>query len=216
MDIKKPTNTIFSYLSKWPHKEMAFSITIAMFLFMNSLVINYFAGTYASRNASGVVRDIILDNIPTFDVDGIFIYGISVFFVFLAGLLFWKPHNAPFVIKSVSIFIIIRSFFVCLTHIGPVPQAVIIPADSIINLFSFTGDLFFSGHTGLPFLLALIYWKNIYLRFIFFISSLIMGATVLLGHLHYSIDVFSAFFISFAIYHIALWLFKKDYSHLSV
>ncbi len=210
----KQPQGFFTTLTKWHHKEMALAIASALFLFVISLTINYFAGTYATEHASSSVRDIILDNIPTFDVDGIFVYGIVIFFAFVAGLLLWKPHNAPFIIKSLSLFIIIRSIFICLTHIGPQPQAAIISPTSIARFFTFTGDLFFSAHTGLPFLMALIFWKNKYLRIIFLSFSIILGTVTLLGHLHYSIDVFSAFFISYGIYHISLWLFKKDYRYM--
>jgi hypothetical protein len=39
---------------------------------------------------------------------------------------------------------------------------------------------------------------------------LVFGVVVLLGHLHYSIDVLSAFFISYGIYRIAEIIFHKD------
>jgi len=45
-------------------------------------------------------------------------------------------------------------------------------------------------------------------------ASLIFGAAVLFGHLHYSIDVFAAFFITYAIFHIAQKFFPKDYKLL--
>ena len=48
-------------------------------------------------------------------------------------------------------------------------------------------------------------------RTISLVASLVFGTAVLLGHLHYSIDVFSAFFITYAIFHLAIWLFPKDY-----
>ncbi len=195
-------------------KQVVRSIVQALLLFVASLAINYVAGVYASSHAGAAVQDIILDHLPTFDVDGIFVYGIAAFFVFVAALLFWAPRAAPFVIKSISLFIVIRAFFVCLTHIGPLSEAVAISANSIANLFTFTGDLFFSAHTGLPFLLALIFWKQKVLRIIFLSFSLVLGVVVLLGHLHYSIDVFSAFFITYGIYHIGQYIFKKDFQQL--
>ena len=72
-------------------------------------------------------------------------------------------------------------------------------------------DLFFSGHVGLPFLVALIFWRYTYLRYYFLLFALIASVTVLLGHLHYSIDVFSAFFITYGIFEIAKRFFKKEY-----
>ncbi len=84
-------------------------------------------------------------------------------------------------------------------------------SSNFMNKFTFGSDLFFSAHAGLPFLMALIFWQNKKLRYIFIALSLIFGAVVLLGHYHYTIDVLSAFFITFGIYRIAINLFKKDY-----
>ncbi|MEI8091030.1 MAG: phosphatase PAP2-related protein [bacterium] len=75
---------------------------------------------------------------------------------------------------------------------------------------NFGADLFFSGHTGLPFLFALIFWNNKWMRYLFVLTAIYFGAIVLLGHLHYSIDVLSAFFITYTIRHINEFLWKKD------
>jgi membrane-associated phospholipid phosphatase len=79
-----------------------------------------------------------------------------------------------------------------------------------MSKISFGGDLFFSGHTGMPFLLALIFWEDKWTRFLFLGFSIMFGIVVLLAHLHYSIDVLSAFFITYTIFHLALYIFKKD------
>ena len=63
----------------------------------------------------------------------------------------------------------------------------------------------------MSFLTHLVFWEIKRLRIFFLLASIFFGAVVLLGQLHYSIDVFSAFFISYCIYLIALKLFKKDY-----
>jgi hypothetical protein len=188
------------------------STILGVLLLFLSLGINFIAGTYASKEAGNAVSDIILDHVPVIDVDGIFVYGIMAFFIFVAILLLLRPKRAPFILKSLSVFIIIRSFFIILTHIGPAPQAILLDSkNSIISYFTFTGDLFFSGHTGFPFLLALIFWPDRYLRATFLVSSVIFGIVVLLGHLHYSIDVFAAFFITYGIFQIVIKLFNDDY-----
>jgi len=161
--------------------------------------------------ASNGVTDIILDNIPVMDVSGIYVYGAFLFGLFMAILLILEPKQIPFVIKSAALFYLIRAVFISLTHIGPVIEQVTLVSSFFYRNLVFGSDYFFSGHTGLPFLMALAYWNNKYLRYTFIVTSLVFGATALLGHFHYSIDVFAAFFISYSIFHIARWLFPSEY-----
>ena len=196
----------------WSTKKILVSALWGGVFFICSLLLNYMAGTYASTHVSNSVNDLILDHLPTWDVDGIFVYGIMAFFIFVGILCILKPQRSPFVLKSLSIFIAIRSFFIILTHIAPsLHQAPIDFQTRLVTDFTFTGDLFFSAHTGLPFLMTLIFWNNKFLRYLFLVTSVFFGLIVLMGHYHYSIDVFSAFFITFGIFHISTFLFKKDY-----
>ncbi len=201
-------------MQKWKDlaqdKEFIKSLIIGFLLLVLSLIINYIAGTYATEKASLPVTDIILSNIPVFDVDGIFIYGSIIFWIFAIVVFFYNPKKIAFGLKSIALFVIIRSIFISLTHLGPFPTQMVVDNVSLFNKLTFGGDLFFSGHTGLPFLLALTFWQEKYLRYIFIISSIIFAAVVLMGHLHYSIDVLAAFFITYAIFHMAEFLFKKD------
>jgi len=190
-----------------------FSLFLGIVFLIASLFINYFAGIYSIEKASNPVTDIILSNIPVFDVDFFFAYGAFAFIALIGFLCAFRLERFPFVLKSIALFVIIRSIFISLTHMGPFPDMMSI-SPNFINKFTFGSDLFFSGHTGMPFLIALIFWKNRKLRYIFLALSLIFGAVVLLGHYHYTIDVLSAFFITFGIYHIAVYLFKKDYQLL--
>ncbi len=196
---------------QWTKKHIARSAVWGMVLLVASLFVNYGAGTYASENASSAVHDLILDHLPIVNVNGIFAGGIILVFIFVVCIGMYQPHRIPFVAKSLSLFIVIRSFFVILTHIGPILPATVYHVPTSIDEFTFTGDLFFSAHTGIPFLMALIFWRTTTLRYIFLALSIMFGAVVLLGHLHYSIDVFSAFFITYGIVHIAQWLFAKDF-----
>ncbi len=191
-------------------KNFLFSIGTAFLFLFISFFINFYAGMYATESASNSVTDVVLSNIRVYDVDGIFVYGALAFWIFISLLCLYDPKKIPFTLKSIALFVIIRAIFISLTHIGPFPTAMIVDSGELMKKFSFGGDLFFSGHTGLPFLMALVFWKNKYLRWLFVASSIVFGTVVLLGHLHYSIDVLSAFFITYTIYHIAKFLFKKD------
>ena len=203
------------YRTQFSDKAFIRSVLSSLGLILIGLVVNFFAGTYATERASSAVSDIVLSNIPVFDVDLIFVYGPIIFWIIISAILVYDPKKIPFTLKSVGLFIIIRSIFITLTHIGPFPDAIAVDSLSLgknINLFIFNSgaDLFFSGHTGLPFLLALIFWKDHLMRVFCLSSSVFFGIVVLLGHLHYSIDVMSAFFISYTIFHIALKAFPRD------
>jgi len=196
----------------WNRKKLIVSIISGLCFLIFGLVINYLAGNFADRHMSNPVNDLILDRIPAMDVDGIFLNGIIIFFLFVASLLFWQPRRMPYVLKTFSLFIIVRSFFIVLTHVGPsIHQVPLENTNVLVNAFVFTGDLFFSGHTGLPFLMALIFWNNKALRNLFLVTAVFFGAIVLLGHYHYSIDVFAAFFITFGVYKISEKCFEKDF-----
>ena len=192
-------------------RKFLLSLLFSFVFLLLSLVVNFYAGTYATERASNPVTDIILNNIPVYDVDMIFIYGPLVLWIFVSLLCLYEPKRIPFILKIIALFEIIRSVFITLTHIGPFPDHITIDKTSrMIKDFTFGGDLFFSAHTGLPFLMSLSFWNNKFLRIIFFITSVFFGAIVLMGHLHYSIDVLAAFFITYTIFHIGEIFFKKD------
>ena len=191
-------------------RQFLFSLGVAFIFLFISLVINFYAGTYANARASSAVTDIILSNIRVFDVDGIFTYGPIIFFFFLIIIFFFHPNRIPFSLKSVALFVVVRSIFITLTHIGPFPTISIVEPGSLMSKFTFGGDLFFSGHTGLPFLMSLIFWEKKILRYLFLATSILFGVIVLMGHLHYSIDVLGAFFITYTIFCMSEFFFKKD------
>ncbi|MFH0955906.1 MAG: phosphatase PAP2-related protein [Candidatus Falkowbacteria bacterium] len=196
----------------WSQKQFAFSVLLGFFLLTTSLTINYYANLYAIKKAGNSVGDILLNVLPVVNTNIIFFEGAIVFLFLLFVLMVYEPKAIPFVIKSVALFVVIRSFFVVLTHFGPDPTRAPFDDDAFLAIFTSSFDLFFSGHTGLPYLFALIFWQQRNLRWFFLGSSIIAGASVLLAHYHYTIDVASAFFITFGIYHIARKLFKKDYN----
>ncbi|MEI6479810.1 MAG: phosphatase PAP2-related protein [bacterium] len=204
-------NIVHKHKAFWFQKESLIQGLVGLLLLFVSLFVNYYANIYASISASNVATDIILDNLPVVDMSFIFIYGALAFLVVLASLLIYEPKYIPFVLKSISLFLVVRSFFMILTHLAPPVAGT--PGYGIdgLSIVSSGDDLFFSAHTGLPFMLSLVYWNRGFWRWFFLASTFVGAISVLLGHLHYSIDVFAAFFIAFGIYRISLSIFKKDY-----
>lgn len=201
---------IKKYKNYLADRYFVWSLVLGILFLAFSLFINYWSCVYATIRQSNYVTDIILSNIPVYNVAGIFIYGIIAVITFVFFLILFKPRTALFVIKSSAVFILFRSIFMSLTHIGLYPN--IISADlDIFKGITSGGDLFFSGHAGFPFLMALIFWRDKVLRYSFIFISVGLGIVALLGHYHYTIDVLSAYFITYGIYHICLKFFKKDY-----
>jgi len=196
----------------WRDGEFVLSVALSVLFLFFSFVINFFAGSYANSSQSNFVSDLLLDHLPFYNMNIVFFEGFFLFLMLTILVLAYKPKSIPFVLKSMALFILIRAIFITLTHIKDYPNQAFLEADSIFkDVFTFGGDLFFSAHTGMPFLLALVFWKDKGLRIVFLITSLFFGASVLLGHLHYSIDVFGAYFITYSIYEIARKFFAKDY-----
>lgn len=200
------------HVSKWRYYA---SLLEGIIIFIISVYMTHFASVFAQINASNSVDDIILSNTRVYNFEFFFVYVAIALMLFVVALCLRFRNTAPFVLKTVSLFIIIRSLFVSLTHIGPFPLKLEVES-KLLDFITSGNDLFFSGHTGLPFLIALIFWDHLYVRILFLVSSAVLGVGVLLAHLHYSIDVFSAFFITYSIYHIALKMFKRDYEFFSL
>lgn len=68
-----------------------------------------------------------------------------------------------------------------------------------------TQDLFFSGHAATTFLLVLYLWHRPSLRWIALAAHVAMVASVMLAHLHYSIDVLGAWAFTFAVFALREW-----------
>lgn len=201
---------IKKHFSCWTDKYFTRSAIFGALLFLISLYLNSLASRYALRSASSSVNDIILDNVPIMNVNEIVTTGAFLFFIFTTVMALLNPRKLPFLLKSAALFVVIRSAFITFTHLGPLPHSYIDNAD-FFSSYNIGADYFFSGHTGLPYLVALVFWNNKPVRYISLAASVTLGTAVLLGHLHYSIDVFAAFFITYTIFIIAQKFFFQDY-----
>ncbi len=167
---------------------------------IGSIWLSIVAGQFSTTHASNSVGDLILSNTPVLDLDILFVAATLLFGLFVALVALREPRRLPYMFFSLAIFFTIRSGFVTLTHIAPFPAPASDDFGTTIQQYFFGADLFFSGHTGSPYLLALIFWEEKLLRYVFLAWSVFFAAVVLLGHLHYSIDVASAYFITYSIH----------------
>src|SRR5579863_3664431 len=100
-------------------KENIVSVCFGLVFFAVALIFQHIAYNYIDYHINATpVGDILLNNLPTLDLDAMIVEGSLL--VTLVIMLFHaaKPKYLPFSIKSLSLFLIIRSFFISLTHLG--------------------------------------------------------------------------------------------------
>lgn len=210
-----------NFFTKWYHKWQALlrernfriSLIIGIGLLLLAYYVNFRAALYTDSIPVLSVGDAILDNIPTYDLTFMYTFGIYIVAIFVIIYpLFFRPDLMPFSAKTIAAFIIIRAFFISLTHLGAPANYFRLPQledqPGMFKMF-YMNDLFFSGHTGFPFLAALLFWDNKIVRYLLLGMSVAQAITVLLMHVHYSIDVFSAYFITYTIFVLSDKVFNK-------
>lgn len=187
-----------------------------LFLLAMAIVIQIALGEYGARWADGATyaHDLFLDHLPIVNLDFVIVGFAIATWVVAWWLMITSAHRLIFGTKVVALFIVCRAFFMSLTHLGPYPGAMNPGAANtgwwLYHHVTFEGNFFFSGHTAFPFLIALIFWDDDLWRPVFLGLTVFFGASMLLSHTHYSIDVFAAPFIVYGVYRITEKLFPKD------
>ena len=138
----------------------------------------------------------------------ILIYFSIIFIIFSLSS---NPKKLIFTVQCYIILILIRIFMMYLVPLNP-PADMILLNDPFVQFFAtgqpLTKDLFFSGHTATIFLFYLVSEKKLFKAF-FLIATVLVGTSVLLQHVHYSIDVASAPFFAYISYRLIYLLHSK-------
>lgn len=184
-----------------------------LIFFVVTLIIEMYGGEYTKRTAqkSPPLSDILLDFLPTVDLNFLYVETMGTLMTVFCLYQLTRPQTVPYVLATLSLFTLVRRAFLIMTPFGAHEKTM--PNHGFKmhrklahKLFQGDGDYFFSGHTGLPFLFFLLTpWPP--LAAIFLISSLFMAIAVLYMHVHYSIDVFAAPFITYTIFVLSRVLF---------
>ena len=198
--------------------ENLYSLITGFVLLGIAFVCEHFANVYelaySIRPTSIYVGDLLLDNLPVINLSFVIIEGALVSIIVGVIFLFLNPKHILFTLKALALFIAVRALFTSLTHVGIYPGNInpgVGIFDGIYMYLNLQTGFFFSGHTGMPFLAALIFWKKPRARKIFLSLSFIFAVAVLFTHNHYSIDVLAAPFMAYGIFEIAKYFFRRDY-----
>ena len=172
-------------------------------------LLNYWTGTYIDRIGPGLkpAHDLLFELLPLRIFPYIHTWGFVGFLVVLAlGVALYEPRDrVPFFLWAYALIIATRAVFTVLTPLGlplEAPTFEHYPIRTMFEYFDFRHTLFFSGHTAFPFLGFLLV-RRPWVRWSCLGFSLLLASSVILSRLHYSIDVGAAFFIAYAVSHLA-------------
>ena len=160
------------------------------------------------KHTGPVLDDWLLNQLPPQDVS------LLIFLTIWASglLLLIRVRRSPavFMIFIYSYIIITLSRMVSINLVQLNPPVGLLPlVDPLTNAFYgktyITKDLFYSGHTSTIFLIFMCLRRK-WDRFFTFLGTLIVGAGLLVQHVHYTVDVLGAFAFTYPLYRLGKWL----------
>jgi hypothetical protein len=206
--INKGKNRLFSYTSEMLHsiipviKSKYFYIGILAIIAgagINFASENYLHNYMSEGKTLPMLSDLILDHLPFYNVS--LIYDVFCLFPILLVLIYLvhkKDYNRiPLFLLMTGIFYIVRGIFIVLTPFGNPPM--FNGSDPLFHGFSnFELGVYPSGHAGNVFLLFLLVKDKSY-KLLIFTCLVVVVAALFLARGHYSIDILSGLFFSYAI-----------------
>lgn len=173
------------------------------------LMLSYFLytklGWAADQRQLPTGSDWLLRRLPVVNTLPVLSWGFFALHLFAAGAaILYYPRRMPFLIFTLSTYLVIRALFVFLSPIGaPIGIVDMRSFDyifaKIMGTWTFNNEFIFSGHTGIPFLFYL-FFETRGLKTVMMIGSLTMAICVLLSHNHYTVDVLAGYLVSYSIY----------------
>jgi len=191
--------------------EHKFQIAVSFIFGILAVMLNYLSGRFTDEVGSASPPDLLLDILPEIDLSVLYIGLFPIVLgVFVFYTLIFKPEKLHYIIGMLGIYGVVKAGFSILTHLKVPGGALEITwTPFFYNWLYFSNYLFFAGNVGLAYLGYLVYRENRFLRYFMLISSFLFAASALLMHRHYSIDVLSAYFITYGIYKAGNFIFRE-------
>jgi membrane-associated phospholipid phosphatase len=171
-----------------------------------AFALNHLADGYIERvgETAHTSPDLILGILPGVDVSLIYWWGAMAFVVFAVGTSLWRERERlGYLARAYALVIAARACLMVLTPLHIPDGAISVDAgvlySSVGKMVTVHHDLFFSMHTAMAFLGALVF-RDRWARWISAGFSVLMALTVLLLKTHYSLDVAGAYLVTYALY----------------
>ena len=174
--------------------KIEFALTIPLLVLIS--LTNFL--NYVEARQGVVFSDPILSLFNPIDLTWLTFALIYVSILVAIATLINNPKQLLFAIQLYTLMVAVRIFAMYLLPLEP-PANMIILNDPLVEFLgtgqTLTKDLFFSGHTATLFILFLVSEKKV-IKSVFLISTIVVAISVILQHVHYSIDVFAAVFFT--------------------
>lgn len=194
--------------------KIEFFITITLLVLILVTLSNFL--NFIERRNGVILNDPVLNLFDPVDLTWL-TFGL-IYVSLIAAIIFFskKPQLLLLAFQSYILMIILRMIAMHLVSLNP-PEKMIPLNDPLVEFFGtgqlLTKDLFFSGHTATLFLLFLLADLKS-LKIFFLISTITLAISVLLQHVHYSIDVLAAPFFAYGSFKLIEKLRQKFSSSL--
>lgn len=195
-------------------------LVLALSALTGAIALNSCMGMIAQRNGAGCSPspDLLLSLLPRVDLRFLFVWGFAAFWAWaIAIAALRETRRVAHIAWLYALLVVVRSLFIILTPMRAPDGSLWVGGDPLFDAvgryLTFGNDLFFSSHTAMPFLGFLVYTDR-WARLVFLAFSVVLAATVLLTRLHYSIDVFAAYFITYAVYRFEYRWLRRPYRRL--
>ena len=198
------TSTSWREFIKVRKFKIEFFVTLLLLIFSLILLANFL--NYVEAREGIVLNDPILNLFEPIDLTWLTFSLIYVSLFIAIIFLFKTPSKLIIALQGYIILTLVRIAVMYLVPLNP-PAGMISLNDPLVEYFGtgqmLTKDLFFSGHTATIFLFYLVSEKKL-LKLVFLICTILVGISVLLQHVHYTIDVVAAPFFTLGCYWVVL------------
>ncbi len=184
-------------LSSW--RFYAGLATLLVGIWLNFVSQSYLHAYISDGKTMPVLSDMILDNIPLWDIDYVCDLAVLTSSLIFIGYVIHKSkyHQVPVFLLLCGVFHLVRAVFIVLTPFGNPPM--FNGTDGLFNGFCrYELGVYPSGHTGISYMYFVMAANKGY-RTVLMTCLLVIIASLFLSRAHYSIDVMSGIFFAYAI-----------------
>ncbi len=193
---------------------------VGLLFLIGGIQLNFFSQTYLHNYMNEgktlpVLSDLILDNLPYWDIDYLYdLFSLVSVIVFGSYVIHKREYKkVPYFLLLCGVFHLVRGVFIVLTPFGNPPM--FDGTQGMFNGFSkYELGVYPSGHTGIAYMYFILA-KDKYYRAVLLFSVLMIIASLFLSRGHYSIDILSGIFFAFAIKayadkYLFNWMYKSN------